>query len=136
MLIDDDSQEFAKILDRDRRHGELREFSGKNERRKFPRLQVNSDDLWIDSIVQFSVLNMSPSGVALRCNHPVQLGELLHLSLGPLQGAQAEVVSCELEESPTEHLDAQYQVRCRFLNVKDGMKLVIKTRQLNEQASQ
>ena len=132
MFLDYDSQEFAKILASDRRRGEVTEFSGENERRQFPRLRVNSNDLWIDTMVQFSVLNMSPSGVALNCNHPVQPGDVLEISLGPLQGAKAEVVSCELEESPSEHLDAQYQVRCRFLKVKEGMKLIIKTKQLNE----
>ena len=135
-MTDYDSREFGKILEIARGRGEFTKYSGANEQRGFPRLHVSSSDIWIDSMVGFSVLNMSPSGVALNSNHPVQLGEVLKFSLGPLQGADAEVVACQLEESPTEHLDAQYLVRCRFLIVKDGMKLVVMVKQLNEQTSQ
>ena len=132
MLIEKDSHEFAKVLEQSRKRGEVTEFSKGIERRKFPRLQVSSHDIWVDSMMQFVVADMSPSGVALTCNHPVRLGEVLRFALGPLQGADAKVVACELEESPTEYLDAQYRVHCKFLNIKQGMRLVVKAKQLDQ----
>ena len=132
MLIEKDSYEYAKVLEQSRMRGEVTEFCGSNERRKFPRIEIGSSDIWIESMTQYQVVNMSPSGVALNCNYPVRLGELLRFALGPLQGADAKVIACELVESPTEYLDAQYRVHCKFLNVKEGMKLVIKTKQLDE----
>jgi hypothetical protein len=132
MLIEKDSYEFAQVLERSRQRGEVTEFSTGNERRNYPRLKIISDDLWIDTMAHFEVVNMSPSGVALNCNHPVRLGEVLRFALGPLQGADAKVIGCELIDSPTEYLDAQYRVHCKFLNTKAGMKLVVKAQQLDQ----
>ena len=135
MLIERDSYEFAQVLEESRRRGEVTEFSAGNERRKYPRLRIISDDIWIDSMAHFGVVNMSPSGVALNCNYPVRLGEVLRFALGPLQGADAKVIGCELLDSPTEYLDAQYRVHCTFLNIKAGMKLVVKAKQLDQRLS-
>ena len=132
MLIERDSYEFAQVLEQSRRRGEVTELSAGNERRKYPRLKIISDDLWIDSMAQFVVVDMSPSGVALNCNYPLQLGDVLRIALGPLQGADAKVIGCDLIDSPTEYLDAQYRVHCVFLNIKAGMKLVVKTKQLDQ----
>ena len=130
------SDEFSNLLEISRKRGNISKLQHGQERRAFPRLQITSNDIWIDSVAQFSLVDMSPSGVALNCNHPVKVGKVLKFSLGPLSGAGARVLACKLEESPTEHLDAQYLVRCRFLKVKEGMKLVVMVKQLNEQTTQ
>lgn len=136
MMIEKDSFEFAKVLEQSRKRGEVTEFSGKNERRKFPRLKISSKDLWVDSTMQFEVVDMSPSGVALNANYPARQGEVLRFALGPIRGADAKVVCCELVESPTEFLDAYYRVHCQFLNIKEGMKLVVKAKQIDQWSHQ
>lgn len=135
MLIGKDSYEFAKVLEESRKRGEVTQFSTGNERRKYPRLKILSSDIWIESMAQFEVVNMSPSGVALNCSLPVRLGEVLKFSLGPIQGADARVIACDLIDSSAGYLSAQYRVHCKFLSVKDGMKLVVKVKQLDERLS-
>ena len=129
MQLESLANEFSNLLEESRQRGEVTELPSSQERRKFPRLKVNSSEIWIDAVAKFSLVDMSPSGVAVLCNHPVQIGESLKFSLGPIHGAEAIVVACELDESPTENLDAQYRVHCKFRNTKEGMSLILMARQ-------
>ena len=89
MLHDSLLNEFARIVEQRRQRGELTELARERERREFPRLRVSSPDLWIDTVVRFSVIDMSPSGTAMHTSHPVQLDEVLKFALGPIRGADA-----------------------------------------------
>lgn len=129
------SDEFSNLLEISRKRGNISKLQHGQERRAFPRLKITSSDIWIDSVAQFSLVDMSPSGVALNCNHPVKVGKVLRFSLGPLSGAGARVLACELEESPTEHLDAQYRVTCRFLRADEAMNLIVMAQQLDDEKS-
>ena len=131
MLHDNLLNEFAQLVEQSRRRGELTELARERERRGFPRLRVGSPDLWIDTVVRFSVIDMSPSGAAMRTSHPVQPGEALKFALGPIRGADAQVVSCELERESTEVMDARYCVRCKFNDLREGMALIVKIGQLD-----
>lgn len=127
------SVEYSNLLEMSRRRGDLLKLPHGQERRAFPRLKITSSDIWIESVAQFSLVDMSPSGVALNCNHPLKVGKVLGFSLGPLRGADAKVLACELKESPTEHLDAQYRVTCRFLKPREAMDLIVKAQQLDDE---
>ncbi len=131
MLHDSILNEFAQIVEQSRRRGELTDMPREDERRGFPRLRVSSPDLWIDTVVRFSVIDMSPSGTAMHTSHPVQLDEVLKFALGPIRGADAQVIACELEQEPTEVLDARYRVRCKFTDLREGMELIVKIGQLS-----
>ena len=122
---EDLSNEYAQIVLESRRRGEVSELPPEKERREFPRLMIGASDLWIDSVAQFTVVDISPSGVALVCNHPLEPGKVLKFAIERDKEVEAEVVACELDESPTEHLDAQYRVHCKFRNKKMGMDLVV-----------
>ena len=129
---EDFSDEYAQIVLESRRRGEVTELPPEEERREFPRLTISASDLWIDSVAQFTVVDMSPSGVALVCNHPIETGKVLNFTTEPDKDVEAEVVACELDESPTEHLDAQYRVHCKFRDKKMGMNLVVAASQAKD----
>ena len=119
------SGEFARIVKESRKKGESPEWPEETERRSFPRLKVAAKDLWIDSVAEVSVVDMSPSGFALNCNHPIDPGQTLKLSVGKGARTAARVVACDMEEAPSEHLDGLYRIHCRFENEARGMELLL-----------
>ncbi len=100
-----------------------------SERRRFPRLAVSSPDLWISTVPEFDVVDMSASGMALLSNHPLRPGETLEVGLGRDARAKAEVLACAMEHPPTEHLDAQFRIRCLFRSENEGMTLLVNAKQ-------
>ena len=128
------AEEYSQLLEQSRRKGETGDRPQGAERRQLPRLKVNSTELWIDAVVEFSVIDMSPSGVALICNFPVMPGEMLKFSLGPVSMAEAEIIDCTIVESATDHLDGMFHVRCKFTSKIDGTRLLVKTKQLEREA--
>jgi hypothetical protein len=109
--------EYAQIVLTRRNRGEISEPPQGKERRSFPRLIVDTPDIWIDS----------PSGAALMCNHPIELGTDLQIMSKQGKPVQVKVVACEIDESPTEFLDAQYRVHCKFQSPNAGMALVVES---------
>lgn len=117
--------QYAQIVLERRDLGEISEPPEGSERREFARLIVDGSDLWIDSGGQITVADVSPTGAALICNFPIELGKEFSISSAGIKPVPVKVVACEIDESPTEFLDAQYRVHCEFRNVKEGMKLVV-----------
>ena len=117
--------QYAQIVLERRDLGEISEPPEGEERRLFPRLIVDASDLWIDSGGQITVADVSPTGAALICNYPIELGTEFGISSAGDKAVPVKVVACEIDESPTEFLDAQYRVHCEFRNSIDGMKLAV-----------
>lgn len=119
------NDKYAQIVLESRKRGEISEPPAGEERREYPRLIVGASDIWIDSVAQITIADVSPSGVALVCNHPIELGTELNIASSANKPVPAIVVACDIDESPTEFLDPQYRVHCEFRNLKDGMKLAV-----------
>ena len=101
------------------------------EQRQYPRFKVNSPDLWISTVPEFVVSDMSASGIAVLSNHPVEPGALLNLSLGKSLSVDTEVVACVMEYPPDEFTDGQFRIQCNFLEELKGMELLVKVLQAN-----
>lgn len=120
--------EYAQFVLESRKRGEISTPPEGVERRGFARVIVDSSDLWTDSVVHITVVDVSPTGVALASNHPIEIGKKLNISYDSGKPVTSEVVACEIDESPTEFLDPQYRVHCKFSSAKDGMRLVLETK--------
>jgi hypothetical protein len=118
-------QEYEKILEEGRASGELADATAGTERRTHPRLKVHSADLWVSTIPEFSMVDMSLSGMAFLSNHPLAPGECINISLGKVMSVDVEVVNCRLEESATDYLDAQFRIQCKFSGEYEGMELLV-----------
>ena len=105
-------------------------FSGA-EQRQYPRFKIDSPDLWISTVPEFAVADMSASGIAVISNHPVEAGTLLNLSLGKSLSVNTEVVACTMEYAPDEYTDGQFRIQCRFLEDLKGMELLVTVLQTN-----
>ncbi|MCZ6557304.1 MAG: PilZ domain-containing protein [SAR324 cluster bacterium] len=118
-------EQYYRILEQSRINGEILDEPQGQERRNHPRLKVETDDLWINTIQQFSIIDMSLSGIAILSNHPLRPGELLQISMSDTLNADAEVVACKLEDASTEFLDAQFRIQCKFVEEYKGMELIV-----------
>ena len=104
---------------------------GGTDQRQHPRFKVVSDDLWLSTVPEFAVADLSASGIAVLSNHPVKAGTLLNLSLGTSLSLDTEVVACTMEFSPDEFTDGQFRIQCRFLEDLKGMELLVTVLQSN-----
>ena len=91
------------------------------EKRQFPRFKVKTSNLWISSLPEFSVADLSANGIALLSNHPVEAGKLLTLSEGKMLSVESKVVACTLEMDAS----GQFRIRCLFLEELKGMELLV-----------
>ena len=121
-------QEYARILAESRKRGDVVPEQAGAERRSHPRLAVKSADVWISSVPEFSMVDLSVSGIALMANYPLPPGERLTVSLGTALSIEAEVVHCQLVESPTDYSDAVFRIQCRFAQEAEGMELVVQVK--------
>ena len=112
---------FARLLKLGRK---TKGWPKAKERRAYQRMMVKSMELSIGSEPEFAVVDMSPAGVALLSNHPFPTGDSLKLSLGASTTAEARVIACTMDESATDHLDAQFRIHCEFDDENAGMKLL------------
>ena len=123
----DVKKQYWEILKEKGMAGNTGEDAASKEQRGHPRLKVGSPDFWLNAEAQLSVIDLSASGVSFVSNHPLKDGEHINLSLANILNIDTEVVRCQLVESATEFLDAQFRIHCRFLEETEGMELVIRS---------
>ncbi len=119
---------YAQILEESRRRGEVLADASAKERRLHPRLAVNAADLWISSVPEYSMVDMSASGIAILANYPLKRGEVISLSLGRSIKIEAEVLHCQLVESATQWQDAMFRIHCKFAEEGEGMELLVEVK--------
>ena len=91
-----------------------------------PRFRVKTDDLWISSVPDFTLLDMSITGLAIRSNYPLEVDQVIEVSLGSSLSATAIVVDCKLVGSADEWTDAEFRISCRYAEDLRGKELLVK----------
>ncbi len=122
----DVKEEYGRILDQLKKGSVAFKQGSHAERRKHPRLKANSKDLWISTVPEFELVDISASGVAVRSNHPILPGETINFSLGKSLTVDMVVVACQMDQSPDEYTDGEFRIQCRFLEDLRGMELFIR----------
>lgn len=117
--------QYTEILESSRRRGEILGSTGASDKRRHPRMVVETGELFISTVPEFSVLDMSLSGMAFLSNHPLEEGEMIHIALGDMISVDAQILTCRLEEAPTEFLDAQFRINCEFVHDSRAMELLV-----------
>ena len=118
-------EEYQRVLDDHSEEIAASGQSAENDQRQDPRFKVDNADLWLSTVPEFAVADLSASGIAVLSNHPVEAGTLLNLSLGKSLSVNTEVVACIMEYAPDEYTDGQFRIQCRFLEDLKGMELLV-----------
>lgn len=129
MMNDSDlERRYAQILD---------QFAGlaqgrQDERRKAPRVPVSTheitaavSDLGVRTLTQVQTKDISTSGLCFFAERPFPPDAEIELSVATVYSLSAIVVSCEIEETDASFLEVRYRVRCRFVNERQGMEVLV-----------
>jgi PilZ domain len=125
----DVEREYAELLGSLRAHDQ----PGGAERRLCPRFQVRSEDLWINEVPHFSVVDLSATGIAIASTYPLQPGERIAVGLAGDVSTRAEVIGCTLVDSPTLYYPAEFRINCRFKERSEGMELLVRAKHRERQ---
>jgi hypothetical protein len=123
--------EYERVLQEQRERFMASQSLMGMEQRSHPRLKVESKDLWISTVPVFDLVDMSASGLAIRSNQPLKVGELIRISLGNTVSVEAEVVGCHMDMPPDEYTDGEFRIQCRFLEDLRGMEIFIRAIRAN-----
>lgn len=118
-------EEYQRVLEEHQQELAAAGQLGGTDQRGHPRFKVDNADLWLSTVPEFAVADLSASGIAVISNHPVEAGTLLNLSLGKSLSVNTEVVACTMEYAPDEYTDGQFRIQCRFLEDLKGMELLV-----------
>ncbi|HKI97566.1 MAG TPA: PilZ domain-containing protein [bacterium] len=124
----DVQREYAALLANLRGYDRLAGTGEAAERRECPRFHVQTDDLWINEVPEFAVLDMSATGIAISSTYPLHSGDRVDVGLGSDVEAQAEVVGCRLVDSPTLYYPAEFRINCRFTDRQRGMEVLVRAK--------
>lgn len=128
-------QEYAKLV-QGLLGGEGQRTEGAlTDRRDDPRFQVVTDDLWINEVPEFSLLDLSVSGLAISATYPLPPGAHIDVGLGNQVTAHAEVLGCRLVETATLYTPAEFRINCRFADATNGMELLVQAKRSEQQAT-
>lgn len=125
MAVDNIKQEYLATMEKCRLNNELEQQFDGGDRRKSSRVKCSTDDLWINSVPVFSAVDVSAGGISIIANYPLQKGEEIVLALGSKHSVKAHVVDCTLVDSPTQHTDATFFMRCEFDSEESGMQMLV-----------
>ncbi len=109
---------------------------GADERRKAPRIPVTSTqftaaftDLGVKTLTEVLTKDISTTGVCFFSDQVFPSGAEIDLSVAKVFSLSAVVVSCEMEETDASFLEVRYRVRCRFVNEKQGMEVLVRAKE-------
>ena len=98
--------------------------SDQPERRFHRRLKILPGSDWILTFPKYAVLDISPTGIGLKAEHPVRAGEMVRVFLQGGPSADAQVLSCRLRNLPKQLLGLEFRLGCRFIAAGEGRRLL------------
>ncbi len=129
MNYSDLERRYTQILGQMAMHGHP---GGQDERRAAPRVPISSKqltasvtDLGVKAVIDVQTRDMSTSGVCFFADRGFSSGAEIELSVAKVFSLSAIVVDCVMEETDASFLEVRYRVRCRFVNEKQGMEILV-----------
>lgn len=125
-------QDYDELLQEAKTRGHLKRVATGDERRRQPRFQLRSQQVFIKVEPRFDVVDVSVSGMALLSDFPFQVGQSLNITLGKAFSVEASVVECPLELLDEDLLETKYHVHCRFADESVGMQFLVMMKQMDD----
>lgn len=126
------SQEYERFVEQCAEQGRLEVRGSGHEHREHPRFRLWSNIVWTSGEFQFSIVDLSVSGIAFDANQDFPAGRIITVRLSDLISVQAEVLgTTTLEPTPMFFL-ARYRVRCRFQDEVEGMRFLVMVKDMQQ----
>ena len=124
-------REFERLLSA---HSEQSEVDGPlqgAERRRYPRIKVGKELDMGKKGIRATLVNSSPSGMALDCDHQVPLGSVITVTVGKAFLMNAAVVACRQVFNKMPRNATKFRVNCHFEYDFQGTQLLFAITELN-----
>jgi hypothetical protein len=125
-------QEYHRFLEESLRSRQIEPRPEGEEHRVHPRFRLLSDIIWTSGAFQFSIVDLSISGISFDSNTAFEPGRMLHVRLSDLISISAEVISTAPLETTPMYLDKRLRVRCRFESDLDGMRFLVLVKDMKQ----
>lgn len=126
------SREYERFLEQCAEQGRLEVRSQGDENRQHPRFRLWSHIVWTHGEFQFSIVDLSVSGIAFDANQDFEPGRLITVRLSDLLSVQSRVIgTTELDATPM-FFAARYRVRCRFDDLVEGMRFLVMVKDMQQ----
>lgn len=114
---------YDRFLEQCREAGDLEPWAG--EHRAHPRFRLLSNVVWTAGEFQFSIVDLSISGIAFDSNFACEAGRELVVRLSDLISVRAQVVGTSKLEPTPMFIAGRYRARCRFVDEVEGLRFLV-----------
>jgi hypothetical protein len=126
------NEEYRRFLQQCREDGRLEQRDGASEHRSHPRFRLWANIVWTAGDFQFSIVDLSVTGIAFDTNLAFVPGERIVVRLSDLVSVGTEVVGCtEMDETPM-FFTGRYRVRCHFQDDVEGLRFLVMVKDMQQ----
>jgi PilZ domain len=112
--------------------GLLEQRDATQEQRAHPRFRMWSNIVWTAGNFQFSIVDLSISGVAFDANQALEPEREIVVRLSDLISVRARVVACSPVESTPMFFTGRYRVRCHFEDTVEGLRFLVMVKDMKQ----
>ena len=125
-------KEYESLLNESRKKGEVDSRAEASEKRLAPRFRLASGSIWIKLDLSFDVIDVSVSGISFYSSQPFEKNQVFAITLSKAFRIEAEILDCDLVETDPHMMEAQYLVRCRFVDEASAMRFLVMLKEMND----
>lgn len=125
------AEEYKRFLEQCAQQGQL-EIREAAEHRQHPRFRMWSHIVWTSGDFQFSIVDLSVSGVAFDANRDFEAGQHIVVRLSDLISVDATVIGTSGLEPTPMFFTGRYRVRCRFNDAVEGMRFLCMVKDMKQ----
>jgi hypothetical protein len=122
--------DYKRVLEEALARGAIQLRTGGVELRKEPRILPGNGHIRVRVEPDFSMINVSASGLAFHSDLPFTPGGTLTIVLEDAFNVAGRVIGCSLEETDPSFLETHYRVQCRFEDLEQGKQLLVRLEEM------
>ena len=135
MEIQDDaawSQEYQRFMEQSMQAGQIQVLPSNSEHRQHPRFRLCSNIVWRAGRFQFSIVDLSISGISFDANEPLERDRTITVRLSDLVSVRARVIGCEPMEPTDMFIAGRHRIRCQFEDTVEGLRFLVLVKDMKE----
>lgn len=123
---------YDRYVDQSRQGQQEAELPVDAEQRKHPRFNVCNSIIWKSGDFEFSIADLSVSGIAVDTNKLLDPGKQMVIKLGDLVSLNANVVRAfEMDPTPDFYTE-RYRLCCEFEDELEAMKFLVLVKDMKQ----
>lgn len=100
-------------------------LAGDAEKREYPRFNLCNNIIWKSGEFEFSIVDLSVSGIAVDTNRFLEPGSRFIIKLGDLISLKARVVRADEMRPTPDFYGGRFRLSCKFEDDLEAMKFLV-----------